>query len=143
MAKKEEKKYYWNLKGQTFAGRQFGEEVTDILADDEDRLQKYLDLGQIVTSEPTDFDQAKESELTSLRIEVEKLQLRNSELETEKKKTPKSTKNAAAKIKSLESKLEEVGDTEKKVEELETQVAELTKQLEEATAPDSEKKDGR
>lgn len=104
-----EKQYFWNLKGQTFAGRKFGEEVTDILANDKDRLKKYLDLGQVVTSEPTDFDQAKENELTALRTKVGKLQLRNAELEAEAKKGGSAKlKDARAKITDLEKQVEEL-----------------------------------
>ena len=101
--------YFWNIKGQTFAGREFGAEVTDIFGDDKDRLKKYLDLGQIVTSEPVDFDRAKENELGALRTEVKNLQLRNSELEKEIKKTGSAKlKEAREKITDLESQLEEL-----------------------------------
>ena len=101
--------YFWNQKGSTFAGREFGADVTDIFGDDKDRLKKYLDLGQVVTSEPVDFDQAKESELNALRTEVKKLQLRNSDLEKEIKKSGSvKLKEAREKITDLESQLEEL-----------------------------------
>ena len=109
---KEKVVYFWNIKGEQFAGCSFGEDVTKYFADDEERLKKYVDLGKIVTEEPLDFDHAKENELSSLRIEVEKLQSRNSELEAE------SEKSGTVKLK-----------------EARAEIAELKEQLEEATAP--------
>jgi hypothetical protein len=101
--------YFWNLKGENFAGRAFGSDVTDIFGDDKARIKKYLDLGQVVTSKPIDFDHAKENELGSLRAEVKKLLLRNSELESEiKKSSSVKLKEAKEKIKDLETQLEEL-----------------------------------
>lgn len=106
--------YFWNKKGECFAGREFGEDVTDIFADDEKRCKKYLELGKIVTSEPLDFDHAKESELNSLRATVEKLSARNSELEAEiKKGASVKLKEAKEKIKDLETQLDEATDPKK------------------------------
>ena len=106
--------YFWNLKGENFAGRAFGEDVTDILGEDKDRRQKYLDLGKIVTSEPVDFDKAKENELNSLRAAVKKLSTRNSELEAELKKGASvKLKEAKDKIKDLETQLDEATDPKK------------------------------
>jgi polyhydroxyalkanoate synthesis regulator phasin len=108
MANKEQ--YYWNKKSECFDGKKFGEDVTKYFAKDEERRKKYLDLGKIVTSEPVDFDQAKENELNSLRKTVKELQLRVQELESEIKKS------GSAKLK----------EAREKITELETQISELT-----------------
>jgi len=104
----EKVKYYWNKKGETFAGCKFGDDVTKYFENDEKRCEEYLNLGKIVTSEPIDFDHAKEDELNSLRVVVEKLQSRNSELEENAKKSGTAKwRESQDKIKELESQLEE------------------------------------
>lgn len=137
MAKKETE-YFWNLKGQTLGGRGFGEPVTDILGEDSKRIENYLGMGKIVTDEPVDFDRAKENELAALRIEVGKLQTKNSELESKVKKTPQGVKAATTKIKKLEKDLAEAVEAVKEIETLKTQIADLTSELAEATKPDTE-----
>ena len=62
MSKKE--KYYWNLKGECFAGKKFGGDVTEYFENDEERCEKYLATGKIVTSKPIAGD-----EITSEPVE--------------------------------------------------------------------------
>lgn len=137
-----EQQYFWNKKGECFAGCKFGEEVTEFLEGQEKRVEELLALGKIVKSRPVDFDSAKENELKALRVEVEKLQERNKELETEAKKSgsakpSKKVKDLEAEIKDLTAKLEsanleveglktELLKDETKIAELESQVATLT-----------------
>lgn len=114
MSKKDEKKYFWNLKNQMLDGCGFGDDVTHVYLNDPDRLKKDMALGKVVMSEPIDFDHAKENELAALRIEVEKLQSRNAELETEAKKGGSvKLKEARAKIAYLEKQIEELTDPDK------------------------------
>lgn len=129
----EKKQYFWNKKGECFAGKHFGEDVTADFQGDEDRIKEYLELGKIVSSEPADFDQAKESELNALRKKVESLQTENKGLKASPKKSTPSPK-----VKDLEAQLKASGDQLKdseaqlkasdvKVKDLEAQVETLTK----------------
>jgi len=134
MSKKEEKeelRYFWNLKGENFAGKSFGADVTDILVDQEARRNVMLSLGKIVSSKPVDFDSAKENELNSLRAAVKKLQENNSDLKSKLKKGGGAKSGEAAKL--LEAKLEKIPknikEANEKIQILESKVGDLETEL--------------
>lgn len=126
--------YFWNKKGETFAGCKFGDEVTKFLEGQTERVAKLLELGKIVTSEPVDFDQAKENELNVLRKTVETQQSRITELEAKPKKgeASKKLKDAEAEINGLKIESDERNDL---LSEAYGKIKELEADLDKATKP--------
>ena len=126
------KKYFWNEPRSTFAGKKYGEEVTEYFTGDSDkRLKNLVDIGKISEKKPETVEVAKQSELHQLRKTVENQKAKIVILEDRLKQSATKPDISAA----LEAALEKYP---KKSKEAVDRIVELEKQVEELTSPDND-----
>lgn len=114
---KEEFRVFWTRTGETFAGKKFGEDVTDYFAEDIEkngdvkkgsRLEEFFKLGKVTQEQPETYEAAESGELVALRKSVAAQKEEIEELKNELASAPKTVKEANKKIKDLEKQLEEL-----------------------------------
>lgn len=120
-----ETRYFWNKTGECFAGKTFGEDITEYFSGDINdkgaakegtRLENFLKFGSISDEKPVCYEAAEDAELNQLRETVENQKGQIADFQRELDSVPENITAAKKEAKELKSE----------IEELQRQISELT-----------------